>query len=198
VTNSDSTSKESMSCAERWKELNDWLDFWFQPEKAEAHDFDASELELFVSLAPAWLEAKTGAGKIAALDAAAEQFGRERVFALLARICGDETRTYWAGLVHEEGSSLDDFMRLLWGPLPEIGFEFSREQLENGVQLCCTTCPQHQLAVDMGGSAADWLYHLVCATDPYAAEAVEPPVRFRRTKTLMQGDDCCDHAYVVD
>jgi predicted ArsR family transcriptional regulator len=194
VTNPDSSG----SCAERWTELNDWLDFWFQPEKAEVHDFDAAELELFNSLAPAWLAAVTGADKIAALDATAEQYGRNRVLALLERICGDETRSYWAGLVREEGSSLDDFIRLLWGPLPELGFEFSREQHENGIQFCVTTCPQHQLAVDTGGSTASWLLRMVCATDPFAAESIDPPVRFRRTKTLMQGDDCCDHAYFSD
>lgn len=198
MNNPDSTSTQSTFCSKRWKELNDWLDFWFQPEKAEAHDFDAAERELFDSLAPAWLMAEPGHGKIATLDAAAEQCGRERVLALLEKICGDETRSYWTGLVREEGSSLDDFIRLLWGPLPELGFEFSREQLENGIQFCVTTCPQHQLAVDMGGSTADWLFHLVCATDPFAAESIDPPVRFQRTKTLMQGDDYCDHAYSLD
>jgi len=198
VNNLDSSGEQPQSCGERWQELLDWLDLWFQPEKAEAHDFAAAERELFDSLAPAWLAAATGADKIATLDAVAEQFGRERVLALLERICGDETRSYWAGLVREEGSSLDDFIRLLWGPLPELGFEFSRKQHENGIQFCVTTCPQHQLAVDMGGSTASWLLHMVCATDPFAAESVDPPVRFLRTKTLMQGDDCCDHAYFVD
>jgi len=197
VTTPDSGEQVS-SCAERWTELNDWLDSWFQPEKAETHDFNADERGLFGSLAPAWLAAAAGADKIATLDAAAEQFGREQVLALLDRICGGETRAYWTGLVREEGSSLDDFMRLLWGPLPELGFEFSQEQLDNGIQLRCTSCPHNQLAVDMGGSTADWLLHMVCATDPFAAESVDPPVRFRRTKTLMQGDDCCDHAYLFD
>jgi hypothetical protein len=63
VTNPDSISEQPKSCAERWKELNDWLDFWFQPEKAETHDFNPGERELFDSLAPAWLEAEPGAGK---------------------------------------------------------------------------------------------------------------------------------------
>jgi predicted ArsR family transcriptional regulator len=198
VANPDSMSEQVKSCADRWTELNDWLDYWFQPEKAEVHDFDAGERELFGSLALAWLAAATGTDKIAALDAAAEQFGRERVLALLERICCDETRAYWAGLVREEGSSLDDLMRLLWRPLPEVGFELTSTRLENGIQLRCTHCPQHELAIDMGGSAAGWLYDLVCATDLYVVDAFDPPIRFRRTKTLMQGDDCCDHAYFVD
>lgn len=139
-----------------------------------------------------------GAGKIAALDAAAERFGRERVLALLAKICGDETRAHWAGLVHEEGSSLDDLVRLLWEPLPELGFELTSERRPDGLQFCVTRCPNHELAGRLGGNSRDWLLHLVCATDPYVVEAFDPPIRFRRTKTLMQGDDCCDHAYFVD
>lgn len=198
MTNPDSISEQPKSCAERWKELNDWLDSWFQPKKAEAHDFNAGERELFDSLAPAWLEAEPGAGKIAALDAAAGRFGRERVLALLERVCADETRAHWAGLVREEGGSLDDLMRLLWEPLPELGFELTSERLENGIQLCCTRCTQHELATRMGGRAAGWLNHLVCATDLYVVDAFDPPIRFQRTKTLMQGDDCCDHAYFVD
>ena len=194
MTSSDSASEQ----AKRWSELLDWLDNWFQPEKTEAHNLGAGERELFGSLAPAWLEAKPGEEKIAVLDAAAERFGRERVLALLGRICADETRAHWAGLVREEGGSFDDLVRLLWGPLPELGFEFSSERLPDGLQFCVTRCPHAELAVRMSGNAADWLLHLVCATDLYVVDAFDPPIRFQRTKTLMQGDDCCDHAYFGD
>ena len=198
MTNPDSTSEQAKSCAEAWTELLDWLDNWFQPEKAEAHDFDLASRELFDSLAPAWLTAEPGEAKISALDAAAEQFGRERVLALLEKICADETRADWARRAREEGSSLDDFVRQLWAPLPELGFEFTSELRSDGLQFCVTRCPNAELAGRLGGNSADWLLRLPCATDPYAAESIDPPVRFRRTKTLMQGDDCCDHAYFVD
>ncbi|HEY5159928.1 MAG TPA: L-2-amino-thiazoline-4-carboxylic acid hydrolase [Gaiellaceae bacterium] len=198
MANPDSMNDQANSCAEQWKKLLDWLDFWFQPEKAEAHDFASGERELFDSLVPAWLEAKPGEGKIAALDAAAERFGRERVHALLGKICGDETRAYWAGLVREEGSSLEDLVRLLWEPLPELGFEFSSERRSDGLQFCVTHCPHAELAARLGGDSADWFLRTVCATDLYVVDAFDPPIRFQRTKTLMQGDDCCDHAYFVD
>ena len=35
----------------------------------------------------------------------------------------------------------------------------------------------------------------ICSGDGPAAAAVNPRIRFRRTKTLMAGDDCCDHVY---
>gem|GEM_PF-837116 len=198
MTNSDSMSEQAMSCAERWEELLDWLDYWFQPEKAEARDFDAGERELFASLAPAWRAAGPGEGKIAVLESLSERFGRRRVFALIEKVCEDETSAYWRELARSEGGTLDDLVRMLWAPLPELGFEFTSESRPNGLQFCVTRCPHATLAADIGGSAAAWLYALVCAGDPHIAAAFDPPIGFRRTKTLMQGDDCCDHAYFAD
>ena len=196
--NTDSTGKQAQTCAERWTELLGWLDFWFQPEKAGEHDFGADELELFGSLAPAWLAAAAGEEKIAVLDGAADQFGRECVLALIEMICAKETGAYWSELVRAEGGSIDTLVRLLWEPLPGLGFQLSSEQRPDCLQYCVTRCPHATLAAEIGGSAADWLFALVCAGDPHVAAAFDPPIRFERTKTLMQGGDCCDHAYFVD
>jgi hypothetical protein len=164
VTNSDSTSNRSKSCADTWHELLAWLDHWFQPEKIDAHDFGAPERELFGSLAASWAQAEMGAGKIAALESAANAFGRERVLALLEKVCADETRSHWARVVRDEDArSLDDLVRLLWKPLPALGFVIESERFANGIQLRCTRCPHYDLARRLGGGAADWLYHLVCA-----------------------------------
>ena len=38
----------------------------------------------------------------------------------------------------------------------------------------------------------------ICEGDGPAASAFNPEIRFRRTKTLMGGDDCCDHVYYVE
>jgi hypothetical protein len=37
----------------------------------------------------------------------------------------------------------------------------------------------------------------ICANDGPAAQAFNPAIHFERTKTLMEGDDCCDHVYWV-
>lgn len=37
-----------------------------------------------------------------------------------------------------------------------------------------------------------------CELDGPAAAAFNPCIRFRRTKTLMAGDDCCDHVYYYE
>ncbi|NPV06735.1 MAG: L-2-amino-thiazoline-4-carboxylic acid hydrolase [Anaerolineae bacterium] len=38
----------------------------------------------------------------------------------------------------------------------------------------------------------------ICEGDGPAAAAFNPAIGFARTKTLMEGDDCCDHVYHVD
>ncbi len=32
----------------------------------------------------------------------------------------------------------------------------------------------------------------------FTAEGFNLGIKFRRTKTLMEGDDCCDHRYTVE
>lgn len=125
--------------AQRWQQQLAWLDGWFGPEKADRHGFDPAERELFEALSHAWLTAED---KIGALEATSARFGRDRVRAMIDRLCADETSAYWAQLAVSEGRTLDDLVRLLWEPLPTQDFE--------------------------------------------------------RTKTLMQGNDCCDHAYLVE
>jgi len=38
----------------------------------------------------------------------------------------------------------------------------------------------------------------ICEADGPVAAAFNPGIRFQRTKTLMEGDDCCDHIYYVE
>lgn len=196
MTHPDSSSEQGVSCTERWRARLDWLDFWFQPEKTAMHDFGSSERELFDTLAPAWLAAEAGAGKIAVLESMSERFGRERVLTLLGEMCENETRGHWSEVTRGEGSSLDDLVRLVWTPLLERGFEFTSESRPNGIQLCVTRCPNAELGARL--NAADWLSALICAGDPHVAASFDPPIRFERTTTLMRGDDCCNHAYFVD
>ena len=196
MNHADTNAEQPNTCAEAWRKQLDWLDFWFQPEKTQMHDFDPSERELFDTLAPAWLAAEAGAGKIAVLELMSERFGRARVFALLGKMCANETRGYWSELARSEGGSLDDLARLLWEPLLERGFEFTSEPRPNGLQFCVTRCPHAELGARL--NAADWLSAVVCAGDPHIAASFDRPLRFERTKTLMLGGDCCDHAYFVD
>lgn len=44
-------------------------------------------------------------------------------------------------------------------------------------------------------NAADLGYVICCQQDFASAKAQNPRIGLKRTKTLMQGDDCCDHIY---
>jgi hypothetical protein len=46
--------------------------------------------------------------------------------------------------------------------------------------------------------AADIGYASICHPDFAVAEGFNPKMRLIRTKTLMQGHDCCNHRYVVE
>ena len=43
--------------------------------------------------------------------------------------------------------------------------------------------------------AGDIGFAFYCAYDDGFCRGLNPAIRFTRTKTLMKGDDCCDHAY---
>jgi hypothetical protein len=43
--------------------------------------------------------------------------------------------------------------------------------------------------------AEDIGYVFQCCWDYGFCQGLNPAIEFTRTKTLMQGDDCCDHTY---
>jgi desulfoferrodoxin (superoxide reductase-like protein) len=54
----------------------------------------------------------------------------------------------------------------------------------------CTECLYAKTFRDQG--AADLGYIMLCDTDFAATPAFHPKLRLERTKTLMQGDECCN------
>ncbi|MFW9977906.1 MAG: L-2-amino-thiazoline-4-carboxylic acid hydrolase [Candidatus Thorarchaeota archaeon] len=64
------------------------------------------------------------------------------------------------------------------------------------VRFCTKEC----LYADVfrGMDAADLGLIILCNGDISSAEVFHPKLRLERTKTLMQGDDCCDFKYMWD
>ena len=54
-------------------------------------------------------------------------------------------------------------------------------------------CPIYDLAEKTG--MHEWLYHMGCSTDFYSTPSFSKEIGFTRTKSLMQGDECCNHTY---
>jgi len=92
-------------------------------------------------------------------------------------------------------NTIEDLIATLWEPLREKRYEFTVEHQDDGVQIYCTSCPLANLYRFSGG--AEWGYRLYCAADDPLVEAFNSHIGLKRTKTLMEGHDCCDHFYYI-
>jgi hypothetical protein len=73
----------------------------------------------------------------------------------------------------------------------------TREIVEDSPQafeLKVTECLWAKTFREMG--AADIGYSLLCQTDYADCQGFNPRITLTRSKTLMQGDDCCNHRFV--
>lgn len=171
-----------------------WLDEYFQKEKKAILPLSDQDQEtIFDELCQHWKQGNV----IAVLDALAGQFGKEKVIEVVEMVVAENTRRGWAEIARSaKSNTIADLVRILLEPLHDVeGFEFTLEDRDGGVQVHCTRCPHVELAKELGG--LEWLYHLVCMGDPYIVEGFNPKMGFRRTKTLMEGHDCCDHFYFM-
>jgi predicted ArsR family transcriptional regulator len=125
-----------------------------------------------------------------------EKFGDE-VYKTVAKLNGDKAFNEWKGIAEKNGNnSIDELIKLLWEPLKNEGFQYEVvEKNEAGVQLKCTYCPIVDLAKHFGITKEG--LHMFCQNDFYIAEGFNPKIGLKRTKTLMEGHDCCDHFYYV-
>lgn len=130
--------------------------------------------------------------KIELLEALKERFGSGVVDAAVAYE-NDQARRRWARIAQSLGKTgIHDLIGVL---VREGGYEFTMEETGDGVQMCFSRCPLHEFAKEH--NVTGWAYRLICAQDPFIAEGFNPHIGFKRTKTLMQGDACCDHVYFI-
>ncbi len=124
------------------------------------------------------------------------EFG-EAAFAAVEQYLALNLAKDWGEIGQREandGTEIDDFIRLLWDPLPKLGFEFTVDRGDDGsAAFRVTRCPIFELAERLG--MHDWLYRLSCYTDEHSAPAFSDRIVFTRTKTLMEGHDHCNHHY---
>jgi hypothetical protein len=70
------------------------------------------------------------------------------------------------------------------------------EDTPQAVEVKITECLWAKTYRD--AKAGDLGYILSCYGDYASAEGFNPKMRMIRTKTLMQGNDCCNHRYVIE
>ena len=128
------------------------------------------------------------------LKAMKERFGEE-AYDVVWEANRKRVKEHWSKMAEEHGdNSIELLIKHIWEPLQNNpDFEFTMERTEAGVQFICTKCPIADRALRLG--VGEQVYYFVCKNDFAAAEGVNPNIGFTMTKTLMQGDDCCNHFY---
>ena len=112
--------------------------------------------------------------------------------AIVSEVLAERLRKNAAVWARENGIvTAEDIVRSMWEGWEEG--EFTIERREDGIQIYCTKCP-HADAYRAIGRSEMGLF-LKCCEDPPIVAGINPDVEFRRTKSLMNGDDCCDHFY---
>jgi predicted ArsR family transcriptional regulator len=120
------------------------------------------------------------------------RFGEEAYDALV-KANGEHIRQHWREKAENHGdNSIESLIKLLWETLPPK-FEWTMEKTDAGVQMKCTKCPIAERALGLG--VGEQYYYQSCKGDWSIVEGFNPNIGFTMTKTLMQGDDCCNHFY---
>jgi len=70
------------------------------------------------------------------------------------------------------------------------------EDTERVFEIRVTECLWTKVFQKSG--ATDLGYAIICNPDYASCQAFNPKIRLVRSKTLMQGDDCCDHRWVCE
>jgi hypothetical protein len=123
----------------------------------------------------------------------AEYMGREELIGMLKRAVDDINRDKKPNL---EAISVKDFV----SPILEseyFKYRLDLKVLELSDEVCqmkITNCLWAKTFRDM--NAGDIGYANTCHGDFSGATAFNPKLRMERTKTLMEGHDCCNHRYI--
>ncbi len=92
--------------------------------------------------------------------------------------------------------TLNEVITLLWDHVgSDLDFTvqvLTRDCLQFKVTRCIWADEMRKL------DAAEIGYAFHCCWDLGFCQGLNPAIQFTRTKTLMQGDDCCDHTYFLD
>ena len=94
-----------------------------------------------------------------------------------------------------DDDSLEMFMKLLFDPLPDMGWKMEAKDENGKCYRKITYCPKCEMAKKLG--AEKLMYLLACCTDHYSSKGFNEDIVFERTTTLMQGGSCCDFCFYM-
>ena len=129
------------------------------------------------------------------LNALKKVFG-EKVEEIVLENRGKAVEKDWRGIAESIGKNdIQGLKDTLWKWVSEVGFEFTYEETEEGTQFTVTKCPIADMAKELHETR--WGYICYCSDDPHIVKGYNPTLEFKRTKTLMEGHDCCNHCYLI-
>jgi hypothetical protein len=105
-------------------------------------------------------------------------------------------RQRWRKIAEESNDrSIEELFRRLWeGSKDLIHFEVT-QKTSDSLALKVNSCFWADEFRRAGG--ANIGYELCCMADFYIVEVFNPEISYRRMRTLMQGNNCCDHLYTI-
>ena len=128
------------------------------------------------------------------LDALIAQFGPD-VKDVVRKFVIEDSKKTWSAIAKKEGrNDISTLIRTLWEPM-KGWFEYTYEEKDGGIQMKVTRCPFADMAIGLGKE--DWGFEFYCMSDYGIMEGFNPEIEFKRSKTLMEKHDCCDHFYCM-
>jgi len=141
-----------------------------------------------------------GDGAIPLMKAMGAEMGREKFIEMLKRASSAATeQEVREGLKKNPKNDLATYTADLRNPSPLFKHALTVEVVEDtpaAVEVRITECLWAKTF--RGADAADIGYAMCCHGDFAAAPAFNPKMKMTRTKTLMQGHDCCNHRWAME
>ncbi|MHA1576189.1 MAG: L-2-amino-thiazoline-4-carboxylic acid hydrolase [Candidatus Thorarchaeota archaeon] len=125
------------------------------------------------------------------LEAWDQDFGPEYNDVAMEILAENVAKNSRAWTKQKELTTAEDIVQDMWEGWDEG--EFTIERKEDGIQIHCTKCPIADAYLSIGRKEQGLLFQ--CSEDHHIVAGGYPTLEFKRTKTLMNGDDCCDHLY---
>jgi hypothetical protein len=128
----------------------------------------------------------------------AKQIGRDKTIEMLKDYASESAILTAENLVKRLGTNEFEAVKKFFDPANPrsantLTFTIS-ESTDKSFELHVTECLWAKTFID--AKAADLGYAAVCFGDYQTAKSFNPRIELVRNKTLMQGDDCCNHRYL--
>jgi len=143
------------------------------------------------------------AGRVALIREFEARFGKEKIHEILREFYGSQSVESCKSLVENLDkpiSGIEDFRKLIKDldsrPFSEKTMINEHPESPDGQTIRITKhCLWADIFKELG--AADLGKIMLCDTDYLTAEVFHPHIRLERTKTIMDGDDCCNFVYRI-